>query len=184
MSNEILLFLTAISVIFILMIVLLTVLMKMRSDLPKNRRKSVDFSNGADPVSGRIDGGANSSRFGFNDDRGTVVVNINIKDRNTVQVRLRSRSDGSVYTIAVRDSVVLGRLAGPYGSQQYCVSDLPTVSKSHCIITENGGQLYIKDNNSTNHTFLNDRYISGYSQLKNGDIIRLGNDAEFTVEIV
>lgn len=184
MSNKIFVLLIAMTVIFILLIVLLSVLIRIHSGLPRKRRKSVDFNNGADLVSGKIDSSTSSSMFGFNDERGTVVVNINIKSRNVVQIRLRSLWDGSIYTIAVRDSVVLGRLAGPYGSQQYCVSDLPSVSKNHCIITENGGLLYIKDNNSTNHTYLNNRCISGYSQLKNGDVIRLGNDAEFTVEIV
>ena len=52
------------------------------------------------------------------------------------------------------------------------IEDL-TISSHHASITNEGGEFYIKDNESTNGVFVNDLKIDK-GIIKNGDIIRLG----------
>jgi hypothetical protein len=52
------------------------------------------------------------------------------------------------------------------------IDDL-TISSHHASITNEGGEFYIKDNESTNGVFVNDLKIDK-KIIKNGDIIRLG----------
>jgi predicted component of type VI protein secretion system len=51
----------------------------------------------------------------------------------------------------------------------------PEVSRNHATIRELDGAPAIEDLGSTNGTFVNDRRISGVEQLKDGDVVRLGN---------
>lgn len=55
------------------------------------------------------------------------------------------------------------------------VLDDPTVSRSHCSIIRNSEGLFIKDENSTNGTSVND-YVLNKNELvplDNGDLIRI-----------
>ena len=51
----------------------------------------------------------------------------------------------------------------------------PEVSRRHATIRELDGSPAIEDLDSTNGTFVNDRRISGVQELKDGDVVRLGN---------
>lgn len=51
------------------------------------------------------------------------------------------------------------------------------ISKSHCVIYDVNGQLYIKDLGSKNHTFLNGKKVGQPLPLMNGDLLRIGNTA-------
>jgi predicted component of type VI protein secretion system len=51
----------------------------------------------------------------------------------------------------------------------------PEVSRRHATIRELDGSPAIEDLGSTNGTFVNDRRISGVQELKDGDVVRLGN---------
>lgn len=63
----------------------------------------------------------------------------------------------------------------------YTIEDNPAISRVHCTIIQRDGVNYIKDNNSTNHTYLNGVELApGKEQLlKNKTIIHMG-DEEFT----
>lgn len=54
------------------------------------------------------------------------------------------------------------------------VVTFPAVSGRHALITQEGGQFYIEDLNSSNGTFLNGERLLGKRPLSNGDIIGLG----------
>lgn len=62
----------------------------------------------------------------------------------------------------------------------YCVDDNSAVGRVHAIIENRGGSVYIKDNNSTNGTFVNKVRVpsNGKTPLNSGDSIMLG-DEEF-----
>ncbi len=62
----------------------------------------------------------------------------------------------------------------------YMVFDNKKVSRRHCLLRISNGECYIRDNNSTNHTYVNGKLIqSGFDvMLNNDDYIRLG-DEEF-----
>ena len=80
------------------------------------------------------------------------------------------RKDGAHKTFSLRDTVtVLGR-------RHDCDLriPLPTVSRRHCEIQQNGESLKIHDLGSTGGTFVNDKAVNGESPVKAGDYIRIG----------
>ncbi len=66
----------------------------------------------------------------------------------------------------------------------YTVSGNGAISRQHAIITQKDGVCYIKDNKSTNHTYVNDQMVEEGSEeiLTHDSIIRLG-DEEFRFKI-
>ncbi len=48
------------------------------------------------------------------------------------------------------------------------------ISKRHCAVLVKGGQVLLRDFDSTNGTFVNDEQIKGEVPLKDGDVLRLG----------
>ena len=66
----------------------------------------------------------------------------------------------------------------------YTVSGNGAISRQHAIITQKDGVCYIKDNKSTNHTYVNDRIVDeGIEEILTHDSsIRLG-DEEFLFKI-
>ena len=63
----------------------------------------------------------------------------------------------------------------------YTIEENPAISRVHCIIVQKNGVNYIKDNNSTNHTYINDEELEPQKEvlLKHKTVIRMG-DEEFT----
>jgi predicted component of type VI protein secretion system len=49
-----------------------------------------------------------------------------------------------------------------------------SVSSHHCEILLRGGDIVVRDLNSTNGTFINGHQVTGEAPLKNGQILRLG----------
>ncbi|MBR3598948.1 MAG: FHA domain-containing protein, partial [Lachnospiraceae bacterium] len=63
----------------------------------------------------------------------------------------------------------------------YAIENNSAISRVHCIIVQRDGVNYIKDNNSTNHTYVNGVELEPGKEvlLKNKTVIQLG-DEEFT----
>jgi predicted component of type VI protein secretion system len=51
---------------------------------------------------------------------------------------------------------------------------LPTLSRRHCQISQNGDTLEIRDLKSTWGTFVNNKKVDGQTPLKAGDYVRVG----------
>lgn len=66
----------------------------------------------------------------------------------------------------------------------YTVSGNGAISRQHAIITQRDGVCYIKDNKSTNHTYVNDQIVADGEEeiLTHDSVIRLG-DEEFRFKI-
>ena len=66
----------------------------------------------------------------------------------------------------------------------YTVSGNGAISRQHAIISQRDGVCYIKDNKSTNHTYVNDQVVADGEEeiLTHDSIIRLG-DEEFRFKI-
>ena len=64
-----------------------------------------------------------------------------------------------------------------------CINDNNAVSHSHADIINRDGRYFVRDNNSTNHTYLNGKMIPSNQEalLENGAVLLLGNE-EFTFE--
>jgi len=71
-------------------------------------------------------------------------------------------------------------MVGKSADADYQINDNRKVSRRHCTFRISNGECYIRDNNSTNHTFINGKLIQPEFEimLQNDDYIRLG-DEEF-----
>jgi hypothetical protein len=50
----------------------------------------------------------------------------------------------------------------------------PIISKRHCAVLVKGNAVFVRDFDSTNGTFLNDKQVKQELQLKHGDILKVG----------
>src|SRR5260370_39296769 len=48
------------------------------------------------------------------------------------------------------------------------------ISNRHCAVLIKGGQVFVRDFDSTKGTFLNDQQVKGELRLKDGDILKVG----------
>jgi pSer/pThr/pTyr-binding forkhead associated (FHA) protein len=48
------------------------------------------------------------------------------------------------------------------------------ISKRHCALLTKGAQVFLKDFESTNGTFLNDEAVKGEVPVKDGDVLKVG----------
>lgn len=58
----------------------------------------------------------------------------------------------------------------------------PSISKRHCAILQRDNRAFVRDFDSTNGTFVNDRQIKGEIELQEGDRLRIG-PIVFTVHV-
>jgi pSer/pThr/pTyr-binding forkhead associated (FHA) protein len=58
----------------------------------------------------------------------------------------------------------------------------PSISKRHCALIQRDGQIFLRDFDSTNGTFVNDEQIKGEIELHEGDRLKVG-PLEFKVKI-
>src|SRR5258707_9776604 len=84
------------------------------------------------------------------------------------RLELAIRNTDRVVSLAAGQSIIAGRTA-----QCDVQIDDPSVSRRHCAIAFTDGLLQIKDLDSANGTFVNERPIKE-STARAGDLIRLG----------
>lgn len=96
----------------------------------------------------------------------------------------------TVRLIRVRDNAVIMidrpqfRIGRDPGVADYIVMDNTAVGRQHADIVQHGGETFVVDLNSTNHTYVNGCQVSPGSEypLHNGDQLMLGDEC-FRVEI-
>ncbi len=108
----------------------------------------------------------------------TTVLNGNFQQKRNIEACLIRMKNN--------EKIVLNKPIFRIGKEKsyvdYFVSDNTAVSRSHADIITRDDTYFIRDTNSTNHTFINGNMIqsSVEVQITNGDKIRLGNeDFEF-----
>lgn len=97
---------------------------------------------------------------------GELSVEANQMEANLVLLK----KDGSQKTIPLPSRVtVIGRRHG-------CdlLIQLPTISRRHCEISENGDSLKVRDLDSTWGTFVNGQRVKDEMPIKAGDSVRIG----------
>src|SRR5438094_2632153 len=50
----------------------------------------------------------------------------------------------------------------------------PVISKRHCALLVRGEQVFVRDFESTNGTFVNDQPVKGETELHNADVLKVG----------
>lgn len=92
------------------------------------------------------------------DDRGGIKVSVTVIETN------------KTHELTVNKEALIGRNPG-------CdvVVPKPMVSSVHCILTRDKDKLMVEDNNSTNGTFLNGKPLKHVVEVKNNDMLTLGD---------
>lgn len=94
---------------------------------------------------------------------------------------LKDRNDPSkVFKYPIMKEVVIGRSAGK--GAQIVINYDPSVSSTHCLISEVAGRFYVKDLNSVNGTLLNGVKVTSPKEFASRSVITLGR-LEMIVEI-
>ena len=84
------------------------------------------------------------------------------------------------YQATLNDKLTVGRSA----PCEIVIDGDPTISGKHCSISRRNSLYYLKDEGSRNGTFVNNVQIKADTQIKNGDVILVGNTRlEFTTNI-
>lgn len=87
-----------------------------------------------------------------------------------IKIRLNIIDAGEIKDIIVYDDIIIGR-----NPRCDVVINEPMVSSSHCIISREKDKLMIEDDNSTNGTRLNGKSIKHIIEIKNNDVLTLGD---------
>ncbi len=90
------------------------------------------------------------------------------KDGIPVSVTVIDTDD--TYELSVSDEVLIGR-----NPKCDVVVPRPVVSSVHCILIKDNNKLMVEDNNSTNGTLLNGKPLKHVVELKNNDMLTLGD---------
>ena len=91
-------------------------------------------------------------------------------DRGGIKVSVTVIETNKTHEIVVSKEALIGRNPG-------CdvVVPKPMVSSVHCILTKDNDKLMVEDNNSTNGTFLNGKPLKHVVEVKNNDMLTLGD---------
>ena len=73
-------------------------------------------------------------------------------------------------TLTIEDEILVGR-----NPQCDVVVNKPMVSSVHCILIRDGKKIMAEDNNSTNGTLLNGKPLKHQVEIKNNDVLTLGD---------
>lgn len=89
-------------------------------------------------------------------------------------LKLINRKDSLPFKINEHYSIDQRLALGRRGDNDIVIKD-PYVSKNHFQIAEDEGGYYLEDLDSANGTYLNGELLEDIVELKNGDIIKVGN---------
>ena len=144
------------------------------------------YRNGKQGTKRRIavDKGVDTKKLTYGQDKG-AIFEAGLEDYGTVyrgggrhhmwKADFQFLETGRRETISFREKMEIGRQPD---IRNHCpflkIAEDKMVSSEHCALIGRQGILVIRDLNSTNHTYLNERRVNGSVQVPNGSIIRLG----------
>lgn len=91
-----------------------------------------------------------------------------------VYLKLINRKESLPYKINEYYNIDEELSLGRRGSNDIVIKD-PFVSKSHFLIVEDEGNYFLEDLKSSNGTYLNGERVLDAVELRNGDMIKVGN---------
>ncbi len=149
-------------------VVCVCVFVKTRRDFSRN---DVHINGGADIQTGRVSRDQNYFKGITGNLSGTVVVNGNRAKNKGFLLEIVNIGNGDKVDFNVNDELIIGRISG---ENVYALPDDLMVSKQHCRLLVSGGDLYLDDLGSANHTYLNGKIITKPTRIQSGDTIRVG----------
>jgi len=79
-----------------------------------------------------------------------------------------------VYEFIFYDGIGIGRMEETEEYEGFLEVPDPRVSKLHCAIVSKGNALFVQDEGSSNHTFLNGKQITRPMEIQAEDVIGIG----------
>lgn len=159
-------------------IVILAGVMTIRSERRKSPfrndsvRRHVYVSKGVETAGLTYGRGKGDAFFGELQ-RGTVLESGKVQP--CVSIRILNQGLGKETQMYFHHTLIFGRPAGGMvETGKYCVYSDPCVSRNHCELFLQNGTLYLRDLKAHNNTYLNDRKVTGFVQVRQGDVISIG----------
>lgn len=118
------------------------------------------------------------------EENGTVLLSDFEDDEDEKTVLLVSQPNGKAYleNVKTKEKFHIRKNNVKIGKKKekadIWIKDNPTVSREHCVITYKMGSYYIRDCESLNHTYVNDRQLEKEEEcmLENNNMVRLSNE--------
>ena len=92
------------------------------------------------------------------------------KNKGEIKVSVTIIENNKTKTLTIEDEILVGR-----NPQCDVVFNKPMVSSVHCILIRDGKKIMAEDNNSTNGTLLNGKPLKHQVEIKNNDVLTLGD---------
>lgn len=90
------------------------------------------------------------------------------------EIRLVDIMTGELYAQTFLGELLIGRVWQRENVGAQLVLKYPGISKRHCRIFEENGSIYIIDEGSLNHTFVNQKEVVQKTQICDGDLLTIG----------
>lgn len=85
-----------------------------------------------------------------------------------------------IFRYPMDQKVIIGR---NIDKVQIAIDYSLTVSGQHCEFYIKNNRFYLRDMNSANHTYLDEKMVNGEVEVVSGNVVRLG-EVEFSIEIL
>ena len=103
--------------------------------------------------------------------RKTGNFKVTKEDRKLEVILSRLGDEGITYQVKMRDGIKIGRNS----KCQLCIKEDAMLSELHCVIVAKNGEMFVRDEDSTNGTYVNGVHIVGEIKLEQDDILLMGS---------
>lgn len=128
------------------------------NDNKESKSEEVSESKTSEPIEKSDNKSSNADKNKADNNNGEIKVSVTIIENNKTK------------TLAIDDEILIGR-----NPQCDVVVNKPMVSSVHCILIHDGKKIMAEDNNSTNGTLLNGKPLKHQVEIKNNDVLTLGD---------
>lgn len=128
------------------------------NDNEESKSEEVSEPKTSEPIEKNDNKSSNADKNKADNNNGGIKVSVTIIENNKTK------------TLTIEDEILVGR-----NPQCDVVVNKPMVSSVHCILIHDGKKIMAEDNNSTNGTLLNGKPLKHQVEIKNNDVLTLGD---------
>lgn len=128
------------------------------NDNEENKSEEVSEPKTSEPIEKNDNKSSNADKNKADNNKDEIKVSVTIIESNKTK------------TLTIEDEILVGR-----NPQCDVVVNKPMVSSVHCILIRDGKKIMAEDNNSTNGTLLNGKPLKHQVEIKNNDVLTLGD---------
>lgn len=128
------------------------------NDNKESKNEEISEPEGSESVEKSENKSSNAEKNKADNNKDEIKVSVTIIESNKTK------------TLSIEDEILVGR-----NPQCDVVVNKPMVSSVHCILIRDGKKIMAEDNNSTNGTLLNGKPLKHQVEIKNNDVLTLGD---------